>query len=90
MPAYRRKSKYTAEQTQSITMDAMSVLAESPVALNISEICVRSPNLAGQTSQKMARCLNELVEMGLVRKTKGQSGRMLYMAQSQLEAQGYE
>ena len=88
MPAFR-KSKYTKEQTQAITLDAMSVLADSPEALTISEICVRSPALMGQTSQKMARCLNELVEMGLVRKTKGSSGRMLYMAEAQLEAQGY-
>ena len=89
MPAYRKTSKYTKAQTQAITLDALDVLNESPVALTISEICAQRGSLAGQTSQKMARCLNELVEMGMVEKTKSKSGRMLYMAMSQLEGQGY-
>ena len=85
-----KKSKYSKELTQSITMEAMGVLAESPTALTISEICVHNPLLVGQTNQKMARCLNDLVEMGLVEKTRSRTGRMLYMAISQLEAQGYD
>ena len=89
MPVYRKKSKYTVEQTQAITLEALDVLLESPIALNISEICVRSINLINQTPQKMARCLNELVEMGMVEKTKGKDGRMLYMAVAQLVNQGY-
>lgn len=84
-----RKSKYTKAQTQSLTLDAFDVLAESPTALTISEICVQRPSLIGQTTQKMARCLNELVEMGMVEKTKSKSGRMLYMAVGQLQEQGY-
>ena len=89
MPAYKRKSKYTPAQTQEITMEALDVLANSPVALTISEICLERISLAGQTTQKMARCLNTLVDWGMVEKAKSKSGRMLYMATSQLQAQGY-
>lgn len=84
-----RKSKYTKEQTQMLTLEALDVLAESETALTISEICVQRPSLINQTNQKMARCLNELVEMGMVKKTKSKSGRMLYMSMSQLQRQGY-
>ena len=84
-----RKSKYTKEQTQMMTIEALDVLAESETALTISEICVRRPSLVGQTNQKMARCLNELVAMGMVKKTKSKSGRMLYMSMAQLQRQGY-
>ena len=84
-----KKSKYSKAQTQSLTLDAFDVLAESSTALTISEICVQRPSLIGQTTQKMARCLNELVEMGMVEKTKSKSGRMLYMAVGQLQEQGY-
>ena len=83
------KSKYSKETTQLLTMDAFDVLVESPVALTISEICVQRMTLMGQTSQKMARCLNTLVEQGLVEKVKSKSGRMLYMARARLEEQEY-
>lgn len=73
-----RKSKYTKLQTQEMTMTALDILNESPTALTISEICVQSPLLIGQTTQKMARCLNDLVEMGAIEKAKSKSGRMLY------------
>lgn len=73
-----RKSKYTKLQTQEMTMTALDILNESPTALTISEICAQSPLLINQTSQKMARCLNDLVEMGAIEKTKNKSGRMLY------------
>jgi len=84
-----RKSKYSKEQTQALTVAALDVLAESPNALTISDICARRISLQGQTTQKMARVLNELVEYGLVQKAKNKAGRMLYMATAQLEEQGY-
>lgn len=84
-----KRSKYSPALTQAITLDALDALAASPTALTIDEICINKPTLVGQTTQKMARCLNTLVEMGLVEKTKSKSGRMLYMAVSQLEQQGY-
>ena len=73
-----RKSKYTKLQTQEMTMTALDILNDSPTALTISEICAQSPLLVNQTTQKMARCLNDLVEMGDIDKTKSKSGRMLY------------
>lgn len=84
-----RKSKYSKEQTQALTVAALDVLAESPNALTISDICARRISLQGQTTQKMARVLNDLVEYGLVQKAKNRAGRMLYMATAQLEEQGY-
>ena len=85
-----RKSKYSTVQNQALSVTALDVLSESPIALSINDICVRRPSLQNQTTQKMARILNELVEMGLVQKTKSKSrGRMVYMATSQLESQGY-
>lgn len=83
------KSKYSKEQTQALTMAALDVLAESQQALTITEICARKISLTNQTTQKMSRCLNDLVEMGVVKKTKNKAGRMVYMATSQLVEQGY-
>jgi len=84
------KSKYTKAQTQALTLAAMEVLADSQQALTVSDICARKISLQGQTTQKMSRCLNDLVEMGMVKKTKNKAGRMVYMATSQLIEQGYE
>lgn len=87
----RTNSKYSKEQTTRIVMTALEVLQENSNALTINEICVQRPSLMGITNQKMARCLNELVDFGMVKKAKNKStGRMMYMAVSQLEEQGYE
>ena len=59
--------------------------------MTIDEICQTDISLAGITSQKMARSLNELVEAGFVMKTKSKSkNKMVYAAVSQLESQGYD
>jgi len=84
------KSKYSKEQTQALTLAAFEVLADSKEALTVSDICSRKITLNNQTTQKMSRCLNDLVEMGMVKKTKNRAGRMVYMATSQLLEQGYE
>lgn len=84
------RSKYSKEQTQALTLAAFEVLADSKEALTVSDICARKITLNGQTTQKMSRCLNDLVEMGMVKKTKNRAGRMVYMATSQLLEQGYE
>ena len=48
-------------------------------------------SLTYQTTQKMARELAELVEAGLVKKTKSKDkGRMVYAAVASLEEQGYD
>ena len=85
------KSKYSNEFNSELRVRALGVLAESPSALTIPEICAGDLNLTGQTPQKMARILNDLVEAGFVMKTNSKSrGRMVYAAVCQLEEQGYD
>ena len=84
-----RKSGTTKAQNQMYEFETLSVFSESPNALTITDICNKSMTLNGLTPQKMARILSQLVNMGLVRKTQSKSkGRMVYIAQSQLEEQG--
>lgn len=85
------KSKYNATFNGELRVRALAVLADSPTPLTIAEICAEDLTLTGQTPQKMARELNELVEAGFVMKTKSKNkGRMVYAAVSQLEAQSYD
>ena len=85
------KPKYTKDQNSELRVRALGVLADSPNAMTIPEICAGDMGLMGQTPQKMARVLNELVEAGFVMKTNSKSkGRMVYAAVCQLEEQGYD
>ena len=85
------KPKYTKEQNSELRVRALGVLADSPNAMTIPEICAGDMGLMGQTPQKMARILNELVEAGFVMKTNSKSkSRMVYAAVCQLEEQGYD
>lgn len=45
--------------------------------------------LCGFSSQKLARSLNELQEMGLVVKGKNRAGRMVYKLRAKMESEGY-
>jgi DNA-binding MarR family transcriptional regulator len=84
-----RRTGTTKAQNQMYEFETLAVLSESPNALTIADICNKSMTLNGLTPQKMARILSQLVNMGLVRKTQSKSkGRMVYIAQSQLEEQG--
>lgn len=86
-----KTSKYSATQTQELTMRALGVLEDSSTALTIEEICANDINLTGQTPQKMARVLSKLCEMGMVKKTRSKNkGHMVYVAVSSLAAQGYD
>lgn len=91
MPAFK-KTKYTATQTQEITMRAFGALCDSATPMTIDEIQQADLFLVNTTPQKMARVLNELVEKGVVVKTKSKSkgGRMVYMSIEALEKQGFE
>ena len=90
MPGYV-KSKYSPEFTSELRVRALSVLADSPNPMTIDEICRTDTSLIGIATQKMARSLNDLVEAGFVMKTKSKSkNKMVYMAVSQLEDQGYD
>ena len=86
----RQTSKYSKEFTDEMTGRIAVVLAEEQVALNIQQIQMRDPNLNGITSQKMARMINHLVEVGLVAKAKGKDGRMVYKCLATLEAEGVD
>ena len=91
MPAFK-KAKYSVEQTQEIMMRAFGVLCDSETPMTIEEIQQADLFLVSTTAQKMARVLNELVEKGVVAKTKSKAkgGRMVYMSIEVLEKQGYE
>lgn len=45
--------------------------------------------LSNFTPQKLSRSLNELWEMGLVKKGKNKSGRMVYRLTAKMEKEGY-
>lgn len=89
MPAFKQ-AKYTREKTAEIRLTALGVLVDAGRPLTISEICAADLTLTYVTTQKMARELGDLVEAGLVKKTKSKSkGRMVYAAVACLEEQGY-
>ncbi len=75
-----RKSKYSAEVNGQIKVELFSTLAEAGEYDNptIEWIQNHSIYLKGFTTQKLSRSLNEMVEMGFVRKGKLHSGRMVY------------
>lgn len=89
MPAFK-KAKYSTAQSAEIRLTALGVLVDAGRPLTISEICAADLTLTYITTQKMARELADLVEAGLVKKTKSKSkGRMVYAAVACLEDQGY-
>ena len=86
-----KQAKYTKERRVEIRLAALGVLQDAGRPLTISEICAADMTLTYQTTQKRARELGDLVEAGLVKKTKSKSkGRMVYAAVACLEEQGYE
>lgn len=86
----RQTSKYSKDFTDEMTGRIAVILAEEQEALNIQQIQLRDPNLVGITSQKMARMINHLIEVGLVAKAKGKDGRMVYKCLATLEAEGVD
>lgn len=86
----RQTSKYSKEFTNEMTGRIAVILADEQQPLNIQEIQRRDINLTGITSQKMARMINHLVDMGLVAKAKGKDGRMVYKCLATLEAEGVD
>ena len=86
----QKVSKYSKEFTDEMTGRIAVVLAEEQTALNIQEIQQRDLTLIGITSQKMARMIGHLVDVGLVAKAKGKDGRMVYKCLAMLEAEGVD
>ena len=90
MPARRSTPKYSTEQNVDFGMRVLGILAEAPEALEIKQIQASDLILNNLTSQKIAKVLAELSEMGLVLKSKNKrSGKMNYKARGVCEAQGY-
>lgn len=91
MPGRSTGRKMSVEKEGELRMRTLSILADSDVALTIDEIKSRDFILAPITTQKMARVIGHLIEMGLVRKVKSKSlGRMVYKAVSKMVEQGYD
>ena len=86
----RQTSKYSKDFTDEMTGRIAVVLAEAQEAMNIQQIQLQDLNLVGITSQKMARMINHLVDVGLVAKAKGKDGRMVYKCLATLEAEGVD
>ena len=87
----RRTSKFTKDQNAFLQGEVMIILAESEEALTIEEIQARSITLTGLSTQKIARLLGHLIEMGNVTKAKSKSlGKMVYKSLAVMRRQGYD
>ena len=87
----RSTRKYSLEQNVDFGMRALGVLSESTEAMDIPQIQSNDMMLKNLTTQKLARVLTELADMGLVLKGKNrQTGRMNYKARAVCESQGYK
>lgn len=86
----RKTSRFTKDQNALLQGEVMIILAESEEALTIEQIQQKSILLTGLSSQKMARILSRLIEMGNVTKAKSRSqGKMVYKSLAVMEKQGY-
>lgn len=91
MPGRVRVHRPSPEKEREYKMRILSILNESEEAMTIDEIKSQDMILQPLTSQKMARLIGNLIEMGLVRKGKSKSlGRMVYKAVAVMISQGYD
>lgn len=88
MASYK-KSKYKTEDTQRWTVEALVTLEKEKRAMTCSEIKSSNLELVELTPQKLARCLNDLCERGLVMKTKGKDNLMHYKSVGVILEEGY-
>ena len=86
-----KTTKYSAEYNGQLKTSILDVLADAEESMTTSDIQAHSIFCAQATPQKMARVLNELVEMGIVMKGKSRStGRMKYITTAMMNQLGYE
>ena len=91
MPGRVRGHRPSPEKEREYKMRILSILNESEEAMTIDEIKSQDMILQPLTSQKMARLIGNLIEMGLVRKGKSKRlGRMVYKAVAVMISQGYD
>lgn len=90
MPGRVRSRKFSPQKESEFRMRILGILAASEEAMTIDEIKRRDFTLQGLSTQKIARVLGYLIEMGFVRKGKSKSlGRMVYKFVSVMTRQGY-
>ncbi len=87
-----KTSKFSKETNAMIKTELIMALKEAtPADMPTTDWIQRnSIPLAGFTSQKLSRSLNELQEMGIVVKGKSRAGRMVYRLREQMESEGYK
>lgn len=91
MPGRVRVHRPSPEKEGEYKIRILSILNESEEAMTIDKIKSQDMILQPLTSQKMARLISNLIEMGLVRKGKSKSlGRMVYKAVAVMIRQGYD
>lgn len=77
MPGTR--PKYNKQQTAIMEGEILYIISHSPEAITIDEIRAQSFTLADVSTQKIARILTKLIEMGMVIKAKSKSkNKMVY------------
>lgn len=91
MPSYRRSgSKYSSEKNGEIRTRLLDVLANATESMSMKEMQAQDMILQELTTQKMARELNHLVDMGLVKKAQSRLKKsMVYKTTAMMESQGY-
>lgn len=88
--AYKKiGSKYSKDFTAELNGKTAVILAEAKEALTIDQIKLFDMSLTNVSSQKIARSLNHLIDMGFAVKSKNKAGRMVYKSIGVMEEQGY-
>lgn len=86
----RRTSRYSASVNNDLEVRILAIINASEDAMSIQQIQREDITLTNYTSQKLARVLGKLIDMGFVRKSKSKStGRMMYKSVSVMLRQGY-
>ena len=90
MPAYKKTAKYNKQQTAIMEGEILYIISHSSEAITIDEMRAQSFTLADVSTQKIARILTKLIEMGMVIKAKSKSkNKMVYKSVAIMEEQGY-
>ena len=86
-----KKSQFSPEVNARIKTNLMMTLETATEADQPTTDWIQRNNiiLSGFTPQKLSRSLNELCDMGLVKKGKNKSGRMVYRLVSNMLKEGY-
>ena len=86
-----RTSIYTPRLNAEIKTNLMMTLEQATEVDIPTTDWLKANNiiLANISSQKLSRSLNELWEMGLVKKGKNKAGRMVYRLTAKMEKEGY-